>query len=230
MRYVGGKYRFSKIICEYLLPYVGLVYIEPFVGSGAVLVNVPNIKRIANDSHPYLISLLTAVSYGWLPPIVVSESLYKSCRDNPEQHAPELVGFVGFACSFAAKWFGGFARGGTRNYALEGYKNLAAQAPLLKGVSFFCGSYLELDIPESPSLIYCDPPYRNTQGYGEPFDSDVFWEWCRVLSTNGHILFISEYSAPSDIPCIWEKTRAASLDRNTGGKISTEKLFYMGPL
>jgi DNA adenine methylase len=41
----------------------------------------------------------------------------------------------------------------------------------------------------------------------------------------GHIVFVSEYQAPDDFECVYEKEIVSSLDKNTGGKIGKEKLF-----
>lgn len=70
----------------------------------------------------------------------------------------------------------------------------------MDGVKFAQSSYEELDVPAN-SVIYCDPPYRKTKG----FDHDKFWNWCRKKAEEGHSVFISEYSAPADFTCIWEK-------------------------
>ena len=55
--------------------------------------------------------------------------------------------------------------------------------------------------------IYCDPPYRgnlfNTEHFSQ-FDHDAFWETMRKWSKN-NLVFISEYEAPDDFMCVWEK-------------------------
>lgn len=45
------------------------------------------------------------------------------------------------------------------------------------------------------------------------------------MSQKGHKIFISEYSAPSDFKCIWEREQSSSLTQNTGGKRAIERLF-----
>ena len=55
-----------------------------------------------------------------------------------------------------------------------------------------------------------------------------FCEWCRTMSKKGHKIFISEYNAPEDFECIWEKGLSSSLSANGksgGNKKSVEKLF-----
>ena len=48
------------------------------------------------------------------------------------------------------------------------------------------------------------------------------------MSDKGHKVFVSEYSAPDDFECVWEKQTKSSLSANGvsgGSKASTEKLF-----
>jgi DNA adenine methylase len=60
-------------------------------------------------------------------------------------------------------------------------------------------SYEEIDIPKSPSLIFCDPPYRAISGanavkYGSHFDDKdqkKLLEWCHKRSQEGHTVLLS---------------------------------------
>ena len=81
-----------------------------------------------------------------------------------------------------------------------------------------------LKIPPN-SLIYCDPPYQGTTNYKNAFNHEEFWEWCRNKTKEGHTVFISEYNAPRDFMCLWEKEIVSSLTKNTGSKKGVEKLF-----
>jgi len=45
------------------------------------------------------------------------------------------------------------------------------------------------------------------------------------MSSEGHKMFVSEYLAPDDFECIWEKEIISSLDLDTGNKRNIEKLF-----
>ena len=180
-------------------------------------------------TNVYLISVLQGLANGWKPPKEISEEIYKDIKTNRDDYTKETVGFVGFACSYAAKWFGGYCRGKNskgepRNYIMEAYRNCMKQAPKLSGISFFICDYRELVIPQK-SIIYCDPPYRNTTKYRSSFDHEFFWDWCREKTSNGHNVFVSEYSAPADFECLWSKEINSSLTRETGSKKGTEKLF-----
>lgn len=87
-----------------------------------------------------------------------------------------------------------------------------------------CGDYRSFVIPEK-SLIYCDPPYKGTTQYNDKFDHHAFYEWCGEKVYEGHTLFLSEYSAPSDFECVFEKQVSSNLDVSSKGKKEQEKLF-----
>lgn len=42
-----------------------------------------------------------------------------------------------------------------------------------------------------------------------------------------HKIFVSEYNAPEDFTCVWEKSVNSSLTKNTGEKQAIEKLFLI---
>ena len=188
-------------------------------------------NRIGADSNEYNICLFKGIQEGFIPPNFISEDEYKKAQANRD--VTPLTAFIGYGCSYAGKWFGGYARGNDvkgspRNYCLESKNNILKQAIGLKGIEFKHSSYDELEIP-SNSIIYCDPPYEGTTKYKDTFDYVKFWEWCREKSKEGHQVFISEYNAPTDFECIWEMKVNSSLTKDTGSKKATEKLFkYKG--
>jgi len=236
MKYMGSKGRHAREILPLILRsrMDGQPYVEPFVGGFNVIDKVEGI-RFGNDNHPYLISLFKAVQNGWEPPTSVSEQEYADVQRNKDKYPEYLVGFVGFGCSYSGKWFGGFARGNDnkgnpRNYCLESRTNILKQAPNLEGIQITCLDYRDLVIPEK-SIIYCDPPYAQTTAYATgTFDTKYFWNWVRKQSENGHTLFVSEYVAPPDFKCVWEKHVNNTLVANTGAKTGVEKLFTLNDL
>lgn len=230
MKYMGSKNRYAKELLPIILKdrRDDQWYVEPFVG-GFNMINKVSGLRLANDSHYYLIELYRAIQNGWVPPDKLSEKEYKAIRENPYNYHPYLVGFVGFGCSFSGKWFGGYARGISnkgvaRNYCFESKTNILKQYKGLQGIVIENKNYLDLAIPKN-SIVYCDPPYQNTTKYSSQFDHDIFWNWARELARNGHQVFVSEYSAPNDFECIWEKEVVSALDVNKKSKRNIEKLF-----
>ena len=71
-------------------------------------------------------------------------------------------------------------------------------------------------------VVYCDPPYKNTNDYGIRFDSDAFWEWAR---TRSYPVYVSEYQAPEDFVSIWNKEKCVLLNRDSLTAPRTEHLF-----
>lgn len=207
-------------------------YLEPFCGSGAVLVNVSHPNRVASDLHPDLMLLLEAVRDGWKPPRTVSERTYSRLRNEVPS---ALRGFVGFGCSFGGKWFGGYARGALptgvpRNYADETRRALLRDAPKLAGVDLVCCDYTRWK-PGRDTLVYCDPPYGGTTGFGglPPFDTARFWLWATAAARSGADVFVSEEAAPPGWEVVWEKavvrTTVATKQRQ---HVATERLFRYG--
>ena len=232
MKYMGSKNRIAKEILPIILKdrKQGQHYVEPFVGGANMIDKVPN-PRIGGEYNKYVANMWIELENGWIPENDYLKSEYQYIKDNKEEDLA-VTGYVGINCSYSGKWFGGYAgvvntKGGIRNYQAEAFKNTMAQIPNIKGVDFRHSSYCDLDIPNE-SIIYCDPPYESTTKYKDEFNHNEFWEWCRDMTSKGHKVFISEYNAPDDFECIWEKELKSSLSANGksgGNKKSIEKLF-----
>jgi DNA adenine methylase len=234
MKYMGSKARFAKDILPIILKgrKPNQPYLEPFAG-GMNMIDKVDGTRIANDQHQELMAMWNAlINENWDPPKTVSEDDYKTIKYNQDQYPKHLVGYVGFN-SFGGKWFAGYRRDkeGKRDYWGEHYRNITKQVPKLEGIILSCKSYLDLEIPQD-SVIYCDPPYASTTKYRDAFNHDEFWDWCRKKSKAGHSVFISEYNAPNDFECIWEKGSKTTFSwhaENLSTKESVERLFvYKG--
>ena len=228
MVYMGSKNRIAKelipIITKYLKP--NQWYVEPFVGGANMIDKIEHPYKLGADNNKYLIALLEAVQNGQELPEHITKDEYIAVKTNKDNYPDWYVGFVGFVSSFRAKFFGGYSgycttkTGIQRNYIKERINNILKQN--LDGIKLVCCSYDALDIPAN-SVIYCDPPYNGTTKYKDSFDSDAFWQWCRDKAKEGHSVYVSEYNAPEDFKCIWEK----QINSNLGGtsKTATEKLF-----
>jgi len=224
MKYMGSKNRHSKDILSIILQdrkNIDQLFVEPFVGGANILDKVSG-KRLAADIDKDLICLWKAVSAGWLPPKHFNEEDYYRIKKEPSS---PLRGYAAFALSYGGKKFGGWRRDSQnkRNYVDEAYRNAIKQFPKLRNVEFRLCNYFELEIP-SGSIIYCDPPYAGTTKYTSAFDHTKFWEWCRNMAQMNKI-YVSEYSAPDDFVCVWEKQVCSSLTANTGGKTNVERLY-----
>lgn len=233
MKYMGSKARFVKELLPIILANRtdGQWYVEPFAGGMNVISNVSG-NRIANDSNFYLIEMWKSLVSGWIPPEITKEQ-YEKIKNNREDYPPHVVGWTGFNCSHSGKWFRGYAgkiitkEGIYRDYQAEALKNVLKQISSLSGVVMENKSYENLEIPQN-SIIYCDPPYAGTEKYADTIEHNVFWDWVRKLSAQGNTVFVSEYNAPDDFECVWEKKTVSSISaNNTYSKSSSsiEKLF-----
>ena len=226
---MGSKNRIAKYIIPIMLKHRkdGQVWVEPFVGGGNLIDKIKG-PRIGADANPYVIDALMSIrDYAHELPknnIEFTEEDYKNLRSSNDY---EHKGYAGFAFSYGGKWLGGWRRDRTnkRDYVNESYRNAIKQQVGLQGVILLTARYNELEIP-SGSLIYCDPPYSGTTKYSNSFDHDNFWQWCRDKTKEGHTVFVSEYNAPSDFTCVWQKEIVSSLTKDTGSKKGVERLFY----
>ena len=231
MVYVGSKSRLSKYIVPILQEYINknhiTTYIEPFVGGANIIDKINCKNRYGYDIHQGLISIYNAVKDGFIPPSTITEEEYNNAKYGliPEP----LKSYIGFQGSYATKYWGGFARGfkadgiTPRDIYNERTRNFKEQIPNLLDIHFEVISYSEIDVENC--LIYCDPPYDNTTKYSTGiFDHVAFWDWVRIMS-NKNIVIVSEFQAPKEFKCIWEKERNCSLDKDTGAVKKIERLF-----
>lgn len=229
MKYLGSKNRIAKEILPIMLKdRTNEIWVEPFVGGGNMIDKVTGM-RIGSDSNQYVISLLNQMSSSKFKAPEISEETYNDIKKNPSKYPKWVVGYAGTQLSFGATWFGSYRRDkqGKRNYCLEAQNNVNKQSLNIHGVDFIHCNYNELIIPEN-SIIYCDPPYdtpRTRGKYINKFNHDSFWDWCRDKSRLGYKMYISEYNAPKDFICIYEKEVSQRMNNNIDAKISPERLF-----
>lgn len=227
MKYQGSKRRISK----HIIPIIesmksDRVYVEPFCGGCNIIDKISG-RRIASDTNEYLIELCKHLQMGWLPQKEITEEFYLNVKNNKDLYEKHIVGYLGTQMSFGSMWFSTFRRSTeTRNLSMESYKNVFKQAPNLIGIEFKNVSYDKLEIPEN-SLIYCDPPYKNTLGYLESFDSDKFYIWCEEMVKKGHIVLVSEYSGPEHWQLLWSGDLTVALNNKKTRRKQTEKLFLV---
>ncbi len=228
---MGSKARIAKhilpIMLENRLP--GQYYVEPFVG-GCNSIDKVSGRRLAGDANVYLIEMWKGLQYGKERPYIITKEMYNRHREafnEGDKTNLFLTGWVGWMASFNGRFFDGGYSGklAGRDYVQEQIRNTEKQIESILGVVFFACDYAVLPVPNN-SIIYCDIPYRGTKKYlaSKSFDYSRFWAWCREKSSEGHSVFVSEYSAPMDFRCVWEMEVTNSM--NTTKTIKTiEKLF-----
>ena len=63
-----------------------------------------------------------------------------------------------------------------------------------------------------------------TTKYKDDFNHDEFWDWCRLMSMEHNKVYVSEYNAPDDFKCVWQKQVTNPMRRIKTYKL-IEKLF-----
>ena len=81
--------------------------------------------------------------------------------------------------------------------------------------------YRQLEIRPG-DIVYCDPPYIGTRGYGVSFDHAAFYEWCESIPAP---CFISEYNMPEDRFAVVWKTELTRKYSATKASECIEKLY-----
>lgn len=228
MQYFGGKFRIASDIAGFINKHIdNRDYVEPFCGACNVISMVlTNGKKFAFDINKYLIEMLESVRDGWVPPTKISEEEYRFFKENKEYN-PSVTGFVGFACSFAGKWFGGYAKNlRGDNFAKNGSNSLVKQSNSLLDINFKQSDYKELSFYNC--FIYCDPPYKGTTKYsGCDFDYEEFVEWVKEQSIN-NIVIVSEYkcNVPKDAIIVWEKQSKKEIRNKNNNRDSTIEVLW----
>lgn len=226
---MGSKARLAKYILPIILE--GRQYTQTFYdvccGGGNLIENVLFGRRVGIDNNVCVIEALKLIRDNphRLPKdnTETNEVIYKQMKTSGDMG---LRGYYAFSLSYGGKYFGGWRKDslGKRDYVKEAYKNALAQSGKLQGIEFLHANYWQVKYDDN-SLIYIDPPYQSTTKYATDFDHKVFWEWCREMKKQGHTLFISEYSAPDDFQCVFEKELVSSLTKDTGSKKAIDRLF-----
>jgi DNA adenine methylase len=244
MVYMGSKAKYAKYIVPILQKCIDensvTIYIEPFVGGANIIDKIKCKNRYGFDRSDTLIALLNTAANDF-DNVMKDGNREKWDKGKgyvkdgimPKDMTLAEIGAMEF---FASYCNGGFPRGyakntDTRNYYNEAYRNMEKQAPNLKGISFKCQNYWELDKDVKRAVIYCDPPYQNTKFYGyakEPkMDYEKFWNWIRELSKENFV-FVSEQTAPEDFKAIWTQEVKRTTNKENNFK-AVEHLYIYSP-
>ena len=106
---------------------------------------------------------------------------------------------------------------------------LRSKSITASNISITSVSYDEIDLPDpSETVIICDPPYRNTQGYQVEFDNDKFEQWCINKSKEGYEIFVCEYNIKNPaFEEVWSKEVINTGGGNKNQKRSVERLYHV---
>lgn len=214
---MGSKSKIAKEILPIILQNrkPNQYYVELFVGGCNSIDKVGGL-RIGNDINPFLIAMWKGLQNELQRPKEIDKgtysywrSVYNEKRINYTDEEMFMIGWIGFMGSFNGRFFDGGYSGHNvngRDYISEQIRNTESQIDNIKGINFTSLDYSELAIPNN-SILYLDIPYKDTKqySYSKDFDYDKLYKYAECKTKEGHDVFISEYTAPDDFVCIWQK-------------------------
>ncbi len=227
MRYLGGKTRQARLIVQTMLAInqgSRTHYLEPMIGGCSVLAEaVPFFDYItAGDVVPELVMFWSEIAKGWIPPNKISLEEYNRLKASNDSEDFPMKAWAGFAGSYNGKWFAGY---GTTARYLD-YLNEDVRATLekarnlrIKPIDFVSGHYAG-HTPGKNTVVYCDPPYFNTEGYSAAgtFDHKRFWKRMDEWHDDGALVFVSEYVAPSHWSPVLRCSRTETVNHKSSGE------------
>jgi len=241
MQYRGSKYG----LLDWILPHLPDMprYVEPFGGTGAVLLNRKPVDfEVYNDLEPHWKLLVEAIQHNltelweyldWYP--YSREEYEKAQRKGPQSPLGKPAAwYLRHMISYGSRgnWFqqGEGAEKMLLAYR-EWYKHWSLLRSRLRGVLVTSVSYADLfeayDTPET--LWYLDPPYLGTQGFYQCdfslSDHQIFLDKVRKLQ--GYVV-LSHFEDPVYDAVLWDEKYCRERSRqlsSTGGDPHVEALY-----
>jgi DNA adenine methylase len=206
LKWIGNKQRFAEQICS-IFPTEYNRYIEPFVGSGAVLGAMAPKNGIAGDALKPLIEMWALIQNepekvynhyesAWYEFLEDRDSVYKRilASFNAEPNPLDLV-FISRSC------YGGvvrFTKQGKMSTPLGPHRPIPPEAfkerinlwrSRIQNTVFTHASYQEtMGEAGKGDIVYCDPPYIDSQAilYGaQSFNLKDLWEQIEKAKSRG---------------------------------------------
>lgn len=233
MQYIGGKQKIGKHIAKFIQDnYAFNTYIEPFCGVCGVMVHVEAETKVGIDSYKGLIALLKSNSE--LPDTLTREQYYHM-KENKESYPLDIQTFVAHASAFGGDFWKGYSNSvdnGKRNYLKGGRNSILKIKSKIADTRLYSEDYTSaINHIEGTTLIYCDPPYKNTTSPGNrtKFNHEEFWSWVRETSKLCTVL-VSELEAPEDFEVVWSKGIRTDMQCGAQKRVRAEKIFKLKQL
>ena len=158
----------------------------------------------------------------WLAPIVQGNPLYRSVKTKKPKRGlsagedTRLEGIHALESLQSLQSLESLER-------LQSLQSLERLQPSLETSNLDYRALTERILATDNSFVYCDPPYRDTGGYGE-FDYDAFLDWALEIGQKRPLL-ISEYAIDREgFVEVDSKLKLVSFSRNSSKTID-EKLY-----
>lgn len=187
--WIGGKRRLAKHLLPLFPPHE--CYVEPFCGAAALFfMKVPSRVEVINDINGDLVCLYRVVQhhldefvrqFRWS---MVSRQLWTWLDSTPPETLTDIQRAVrffylqklGFGGKVAGRTFGTATTGGPRLNLLRIEEELSQAHLRLSRATiehlFWEECIRRYDRPHT--LVYCDPPYWKTEGYGVDFPLEQY--------------------------------------------------------
>lgn len=224
LKWAGGKLRLIEFLAPHFPP--THLYLEPFLGAGAVFLNTQHNKSILNDINPDLMALYQFIQKDIETVISEGRLLFSEKTNKPSTYYRLRATFNQSQCpqkrALLFLYLNRHGYNGLCRYNLKGKLNVPFghyKAPYfpekelrffhekLKKASLFTSDYQNI-IQKAPknSVVYCDPPYvpisqtaRFTQYSGSVFSLDnqaELAELAQKSAKKGAHIFISNHDLP----------------------------------
>jgi len=226
--YIGGKSRTKKDIISAIRKDTNeelLKFIEPFCGGVNVSCEaVKYYETHCSDYNEDLIFLWNSVKNGEFNEMpVVTKEMFDNHKNNQTPLSVERS-FALFYNSFMTLYKGSYdtdCSRGLREERFRSIKRAEANIKLIKSFEF--KSYKNIECTNC--IIYCDPPYVDTQKvYKEKeFNTEEFWKWCKEMKDKGNYVYVSERTCPIEHKLLHEKDISINLSKIR--RVVTDKLF-----
>lgn len=212
LKWIGNKNRIAKKILQYA-PYKYHAYVEPFLGSGAILGTLSPKEAIAGDNLKPLIeiwqllqnnpnSLLKHYSDTWDEYIESPKETYEKVKDEYNKHPnPHYLLFISRSC------YGGvirFTKQGTLSTPIGAHRPISPKSlekrmgiwrKRVKNTTFIHADFQKtMELANAGDLVYCDPPYQYSQQilYGsQDFRIRNLWKAIKMCKNRGAKVMLS---------------------------------------
>ncbi len=237
VRYLGGKSRHAKAIAAVINPVrAGRALWDPFCGGLASAAAFGG-ELVCSDVNAGLIAAYREIQSGAID-LAALEALRPSrglraaaLRADPSDPIATLIRF---GTSFGGDVNGGpvfvhrTADGREYDYFAQSMRSLQRQFRTLGAARFLCLDFLERDAPPpAPEyVLYLDPPYPGTTGYGREFDHAAFLVRARAWAAVTDV-WVSGYAWPAEAGALaWEAPAGGKRGLPTSGR---ERLWKVLP-
>lgn len=221
MRYQGSKAKIAKDIIPIITQNLteDRCFYDLFGGGMNLVDKVNHSKKVACDINRYVIALWKEIQKNGMTniPRFVTPETYLSAKQSylngDGKFTDYEIGYIATCCSYGGGWFNGYAHFNPKkneDHIAEAWSGLCKQVENFKHLdttTFMSCDYRATPFTfQSDAVVYCDIPYSSTKKYENDFDNKAFWEWVRkMVRKHGTEIYVSEYDAPGDFKCIWQK-------------------------